>query len=262
MNLINKAKMIRKQYDSNLFDKFHINCYKCDGYCCVGLYFSKMDGFPKDKPAKVPCQYLKKDSLCKIHDELSSRHLKGCLGYDCMGAGQRLKQFVSPLHWYKHQEILDAFLTLFQIHQHLFYLTEASTLIDNPKINDLIQKVETLTYKDILHFDMITYHQEVATILKEITLKINHPSKTILTGKDCSHMDLSYVDLSMSFLIQTNLQHANLYGANFVGADMRDANIKDTDLSQCLFLTQGQINACIGNSKTILPCHLQRPSHW
>lgn len=61
---------------------------------------------------------------------------------------------------------------------------------------------------------------------------------------------------------QTNLEQANLYGANFLGADISDTNICNTDLSECLFLTQIQINSAKGNRNTVLPPYLYKPKLW
>ena len=66
----------------------------------------------------------------------------------------------------------------------------------------------------------------------------------------------------MACLIAADLRGADVYGANFLGADLRDANLGDTDLSQCLFLTQIQLNAARGNKNTRLPAFLQRPAGW
>ncbi|WP_279166746.1 hypothetical protein [Thomasclavelia cocleata] len=70
------------------------NCSKCSGLCCVALFFSKMDGFPKDKKAGQPCNNLLDDFRCKIHTQLEDRNLKGCIGYDCFGAGQHVTQCI------------------------------------------------------------------------------------------------------------------------------------------------------------------------
>lgn len=49
---------------------------------------------------------------------------------------------------------------------------------------------------------------------------------------------------------------------DFIGADLRDANLNGANLSTSMFLTQMQVNSAKGNGKTILPAHIQKPSHW
>ena len=66
----------------------YADCSLCRGLCCRALYFSKLDGFPQDKPCGVSCSYLCSDHTCNIHHELKQKGMKGCLGYDCLGAGQ------------------------------------------------------------------------------------------------------------------------------------------------------------------------------
>lgn len=34
-----------------LWDTMKSDCSKCSGLCCTALYFSKIDGFPKNKEA-------------------------------------------------------------------------------------------------------------------------------------------------------------------------------------------------------------------
>ncbi len=41
-------KMIKKK-DKKLFEEMKIDCKRCFGLCCVALYFSASEGFPKDK---------------------------------------------------------------------------------------------------------------------------------------------------------------------------------------------------------------------
>jgi uncharacterized protein YjbI with pentapeptide repeats len=58
------------------------------------------------------------------------------------------------------------------------------------------------------------------------------------------------------------MEGCSLKGTNFLGADMRDAVIGNTDLSESLFLTQMQVNSARGNSGTLLPEKLTRPTFW
>jgi uncharacterized protein YjbI with pentapeptide repeats len=76
--------------DSSVFKDLKIDCGNCFGFCCVALYFSKVDGFPKDKSSGEPCVNLNSDFTCKVHKDLRKKGLKGCTSYDCFGAGQKV----------------------------------------------------------------------------------------------------------------------------------------------------------------------------
>jgi uncharacterized protein YjbI with pentapeptide repeats len=81
-------------------------------------------------------------------------------------------------------------------------------------------------------------------------------------GKNLKGKDLRTTDLRGAYLIAADLQNSDLRGVDFIGADLRDANLCGANLSTSMFLTQMQINSAKGNDKTILPAHIQPPSHW
>ena len=111
-----------------------IDCEKCSGLCCVALYCMKTDGFPANKEAGTPCKNLMSDFRCAIHSNLVSKNMRGCLAYDCFGAGQKTTQVCYPNRDWKTNpeqanEIFHVFLIVFQLHQMLWYLIEASSFI-------------------------------------------------------------------------------------------------------------------------------------
>ena len=58
--------------------------------------FDKSDEFAIDKPASVVCPKLDAHNKCWIHDRLAKAGFKGCVTYDCLGAGQRVVQELFP----------------------------------------------------------------------------------------------------------------------------------------------------------------------
>ena len=36
-------------------ERLAADCSRCCGLCCTALYFSKAEGFPDDKGARIPC---------------------------------------------------------------------------------------------------------------------------------------------------------------------------------------------------------------
>ncbi|MCF6273731.1 MAG: hypothetical protein L3J37_11190 [Rhodobacteraceae bacterium] len=66
------------------------DCESCAALCCLALAIDSSDMFAFDKPAGEPCQHLKSDFRCGIHDRLHQAGCSGCVRYDCLGAGQRV----------------------------------------------------------------------------------------------------------------------------------------------------------------------------
>ena len=84
----------------------------------------------------------------------------------------------------------------------------------------------------------------------------------IYLGRSFKHKDLSGLDLSSKLLIAANFSHCSFHGTIFLGADTRDADFSHADLSDAVFLSQGQVNAAKGNLNTKLPKHLDYPVTW
>ncbi len=255
-----------------LYNALTIDCQKCCGLCCIALYCTKTDGFPYDKVAGTPCKNLLSDFRCHSHHELIERKLKGCLSYDCFGAGQKVTQIIyKGEDWRKsphcRQQMFEVFHIVTQLHQVLWYLLETYRMSNNQKMQEdirtLIRKNEhmtTLSPNEILMLDIESYRKSVNTILKGINT--SQPKKVDYMGKNFKRANLDGKDFSMSFLIMANLEGCSLKGTNFLGADLRDTNIQNTDLSESIFLTQMQVNAARGNKATQLPKHLTKPTTW
>lgn len=271
-----------KDIDLFIFEPYRINCGSCCGLCCVALYFTKSDGFPKDKKAGIACKNLQTDYKCKVYSQLSKHGLKGCMAYDCFGAGQYITRYIQDLpNWLtipqkEAETIFQAFLVVMRVYQTLWYLSQclilqlprsekeqAKSLIDEG--NALIEiSLERLAVLDPQPFceKANNYLKHICTIFQSYFPNSRKGSSKDYIGKNMKQKNLSGKDFRMSLLIAANLEQSNLYGANFLGSDTRDTNICNTDLSQSLFLTQIQINSAIGNHKTILPPYLHKPEMW
>lgn len=269
------------QYNANSFNEFRIKCDECSGLCCVALYFSKYDGFPADKAAGIPCSHLDNCFRCAIHKELRSKHMKGCLAYDCSGAGQLVTQLYGAENWKSNPcvagEELDVFVKSFYLQQILLYMSEVMTL---QPAEDLWEEANTFSDElhlllksspqEILDFDMEFFRTKVNVLLNKVWTKVKkqvgsskeYKTKKDFMGHNFKKSKLIGCDFSSSLLIAANFEGCDLTGCNFLGADMRDTNIKNADLSESIFLTQGQINAAIGNLNTRIPKHLNLPSVW
>jgi len=276
-----KEKNLRDQSENaygGLLKKLAADCKSCSGLCCVALYCAKTDGFPSDKEAGIPCPNLTRDFRCAVHSDLLSCRFKGCTAYDCFGAGQKVTGLYPGADWRsnpeKAEEIFHVFLKVFQLHQLLWYLTEAYEIAPGARIRgeiaELILQNETMTSwtsDKIAAYDIDDYRARSARALKKTTglLAVSPEGRSRdrnFAGRSFNGGNLEGRDFSMSILIGADLEGCRLRGANFLGADLRDANIKNADLSGALFLTQMQINAARGNRNTKLPRRLSRPPAW
>lgn len=274
--------MIKKEATNKYTDleaALLIDCKKCSGLCCVALYCMKTDGFPENKQAGVPCKHLMADFRCDIHGLLIAKKMKGCLAYDCFGAGQKVTQSCYHNENWKTNpqnadEIFRVFMMVFQLHQIAWYLLAALSFVKEEglkaDIEALIDQNIEMTAgaaAEILAIDITNYKMRADQVLKKVSDLVAADSadgtaQKDYFGKNFKGANLDGRDFSMALMIAANLKACSLKKTNFLGADMRDANIKDTDLSDSIFLTQMQINGAQGNAKTQLPGNLTRPSSW
>jgi uncharacterized protein YjbI with pentapeptide repeats len=264
-----------------LMDKLKSECEKCSGLCCTALFFSKIDGFPKDKIAGIPCVNLLENYQCKIHSQLNQKKMKGCIGYDCFGAGQQVTQVVYKGKTWdafpkQKSEIFDVFLKVYYLHQIRYFLIDSLLNISDVIIKEKIVKLldENIEICDesphrLMAFDVEEHRNKVNTVLKQVCALIqqmynseNNHCPDDYFGKSFIKKNLSGFDLSSKLLIAADFTDCIFRGTIFLGADTRDANFNNADLSGAIFLTQGQINSSKGNSNTKIPSHLFYPPTW
>jgi uncharacterized protein YjbI with pentapeptide repeats len=266
------------------------DCEKCFGLCCVALYFSSMDGFPVNKDAGKPCINLKGDFKCKVHEDLNKKGLKGCIAYDCIGAGQKVAQVTYSGHDWKEnlessKQMFDVFIIMKQFHEMLWYLNEAVRLQYNSSINkdkliEKIDEIENLTHleaESIINLDLTSIRVGVNSLLLQtsefLRKKVNNDKNSLkgkkaiggglnLMGADLRKKDLRGANLSGAFLIASNLRGVDLSWADLIGSDLRDADLSGANLINSIFLTQAQINSAKGDVNTRLPKSLIKPDHW
>jgi uncharacterized protein YjbI with pentapeptide repeats len=281
---------IRIVDNKEIFESLKINCNKCFGLCCIALYFSKSEGFPNNKVAGKPCVNLQSDFNCSVHNNLRQKGLKGCTSYDCFGAGQKVAQVTfNGDDWSKStklaNEMFDSFLIIKQLHEMLWYLTDASTFVfDNHikyEINLMIEETKSLTNLDanlLKNVDIEGHRIKVNSILRQVNTTVkekvssekkgNPKNKKALksgydfVGANLTNTNLIGANFAGALLIASNMSNSNLKGANLIGADLRDADIRGANLEDVIFLTQAQVNTAIGDSNTKLPSSLARPPYW
>lgn len=291
MNYSCKSKKDENLSFSNIsLSNLRAECENCFGFCCVALYFSASEGFPVNKDAGTPCINLQSDFRCSVHKNLRNLGLKGCIAYDCFGAGQKVAQVTYSGHNWRQapetaKQMYEVFLIMHQIHEMLWYLTEAIKLKPahnlQDELNSLLIETEELTLlstDSLLKLDITAHRFKVNTLLKQtselVRNKFRGNQKTPLKrqkilgrgrdfiGKDLTKVNLRGEDLSGAYLIAANLRGVDLSGTDLIGADLRDTDLRGANLTNSIFLTQGQINAAKGDSETKLPTALSKPLHW
>lgn len=282
-----------KNSDSSLnadFTELRADCEKCFGLCCVALYFCASEDFPNDKASGKPCENLQSDFRCSIHESLRKSGYKGCTAYDCFGAGQKVAQVTyGGQDWRKCPEtakqMFDVLLIMSQLHEMIWFLTEALTLQASHSIHEelsrMICETELLTYLKadaLTELDLDTHRNKVNSLLQKVSelvrAKACSTPKPLLRhkkmfagrldfiGADLRKINLKGAELRGAFLMAANLRDVDLSSADLLGADLRDADISGADLSNTIFLTQAQINGAKGNSHTKLPASLTPPTYW
>ncbi|MDD4239227.1 MAG: pentapeptide repeat-containing protein, partial [Desulfotomaculaceae bacterium] len=241
------------------------DCASCFGLCCVALYFSASEGFPIDKDAGQPCLNLQPDFRCCVHNSLRERGLKGCTAYDCFGAGQKVAQVTYGGHDWRQvpesaKQMYEVYLIMRQIHEMLWYLTEALTLQAachiQGELNSMLSETERLTNLTpgaLMELDVAVHRGAVNTLLLKTSELVRAEArrgqkahagrqKTFGRGADLIAADLRRVDLRGAnlrgaYLIAADLRGVDLSGTDFIGADFRDADLRGADLTRSIFLT-------------------------
>ncbi|RUT31738.1 pentapeptide repeat-containing protein [Paenibacillus zeisoli] len=269
----------------------HADCENCFGLCCAALPFAASVDFAVDKDAGQPCQHLRQDFRCGIHDKLRPSGYRGCTVYDCFGAGQQVSQITfGGRDWRTHPEsakqMYEVFPVMWQLHELLWYLNEALSLEPAREIRSDLESAlaETehlteLTPDSLVKLDVAAYRAKINVLLlrtselvredAQLRYKSSQGRKKKSFGRGADLIaaklkgaDLTGANLRGAYLIAADLRGADLRGADLIGADLRDTDLSGANLTGSLFLTQAQVNAAKGDAATKLPSSLVPPAHW
>src|SRR6266851_1431641 len=258
------------------------DCEHCFGLCCVAPGFSASADFAIDKAAGQPCLHLQADFRCGIHNRLRPQGFPGCAVYDCFGAGQKVAQRTfGGRDWRRTPQIAPQMFRVFtimrQLHELLWYLTEALTLEPARSLHGelrlVLDETERFTHMraDALEaLDVTAHRHDVNALLLQASEMARARVRrhaidrraADLTGKDLRGADLRAANLRGAYLIGADLTGADLRSADVTGADFRGADLSGADLTGSLFLTRSQLDAAKGDQATTLPPSLTRPAHW
>lgn len=258
------------------------DCGNCFALCCVALPFTASADFAISKDAGQPCPNLLADFGCGIHARLRGEGFGGCAVFDCFGAGQQVSQVTFAGHDWRRdphtaRSVFDAFAVMRQLHELLWYLTDALRRPAARPVHDelrtAVHRTDELTRagpEELTELDVSAYRAEVNTLLlrtsEHVRATVPGPTRehrnADLIGATLRRVDLRGADLRGAYLIAADVTDTDLTAADLIGADLRDAKLHGCDLSASLFLTQAQVNAAAGDAATALPDRLQRPDHW
>jgi uncharacterized protein YjbI with pentapeptide repeats len=258
------------------------DCERCFGLCCVAHAFLASADFAFDKEDGQPCPNLQPDFRCVIHDRLRQRGFPGCAVYDCFGAGQKVAQVTfGGRDWRQAPEtaplMFEAFEVVRQLHELLWYLTEALTLRQARPLHAELRvardETERLTHRgagDLGELDLAVHRREVEALLLRTSELVRAGARrpaldrrgADLVGRDLRGADLRGADLRGAYLIRADLRGADLRMADLMGADLRAADVRGADLTGGVFLTRPQVEAARGDAGTRLPRSLARPARW
>ncbi|WTU23150.1 pentapeptide repeat-containing protein [Streptomyces sp. NBC_00073] len=258
------------------------DCSNCFALCCVALPFAKSNDFAVNKAAGTPCTNLQQDFRCGIHTRLRDKGFQGCTVFDCFGAGQQVSQVTfGGRDWRAHPgtagSMYEAFPVMRQLHELLFYVTEALTLTAAAPVHAELRRAQTETAQwtaaeadALATLDVGALRGRINTLLLRASelaragapaRKKNHRGADLM-GARLAGADLRGANLRGAYLIAADLSGADLRLADLIGADFRDADLRGADLRDAVFLTQAQLNAARGDTATKIPATLARPAHW
>ncbi len=255
--------------------RLRADCSRCAGLCCVAPAFAASADFAIDKPAGVACPNLREDFRCGIHPQLRERGFPGCTVFDCFGAGQRITRGTfGGRSWREAPELavaqFAALPVVRQLHEALWYLTEAATLTGDSEVRRLAELTERLaggTPDELAGLDVAAHRGRVGKLLARVSEAVRgpgHPDRrgADLIGRDLRRARLRDGSLRGAYLIGADLRGVDLGAADVLGADLRAADVRGADLSRVLFLTQPQVTAARGDMSTRLPVAVSAPPQW
>ena len=153
------------------------DCASCVALCCAAPAFSSSADFAIDKDAGKPCLHLRSDFRCGIHQRIRQEGFPGCAVYDCFGAGQKVAQVTfGGQDWRRAprtaNQMFEVFTIMRQLHELLWYLTEALALQSarslHGELSLALGETERLTHNSpdtLMALDVAAHRRDVNALL-------------------------------------------------------------------------------------------------
>ena len=219
---------------------------RCFGLCCVALPFAASADFAIDKAAGHALPEPP-DGLPLRHPRPAARQgFTGCTVYDCFGAGPEglpghLRRPGLARRPRDRPAMFDVFPVVRQLHELLWYLTEALTPAGGPPaprraapaLDEDRDASPRGTAEEPGALDVGAHRQEVNALLLRTSelVRARSPGRkkdrrgADLMGARLKGADLRGANLRGAYLIAADLSGADLRGADLIGADLRDADL-------------------------------------
>jgi uncharacterized protein YjbI with pentapeptide repeats len=263
-------------------ERLRADCARCAALCCVAPAFARSADFAIDKPAGRPCPNLLADFRCGIHDRLRERGFPGCVVYDCFGAGQQVVQVTFAGRDRRDTPrtaaaMFEAFGVMRQLHELLWYVTEAQTLPAarplRAELAEAYRRIDSVTRAGpdaLTALDLDAEWRATGDLLLRVSHLVRAGARADpierrgadLIGARLAGADLKAANLRGARLIGADLRRADLRLADLVGADLRGADLTGADLTGAVFVTQAQLDSAKGDATTRLGPPLHHPAHW
>lgn len=258
------------------------DCARCFGLCCVALPFDRVGGFPDDKPAGLPCRFLTLDHDCRVHDSLLGRGYRGCVAYECFGAGQQVSQVTfRGRSWRDEPSTAASMFAVFPVaralHEVLRHTVEATgwdlpgpLAADLGALRDEVADRVGLPPDLLLATDVADVRRRAGDLFAAASAHVREGAartaategapygrdrrlraRADLLGADLRGVDARGADLRGALLVAADLRGARLGRADLIGADLRDADLRGADLRGALFLTTPQLASARTDATTL-----------
>jgi uncharacterized protein YjbI with pentapeptide repeats len=238
-------------------DELVADCSRCVGLCCVALPFARSADFAFDKPAAEPCRHLALDDRCTVHATLADRGMRGCIAFDCFGAGQKVTQVTFGGQSWRGggtRAMFAAFGVMRQLHELLVLLDQALDLPEAVNVHGDVRRLrdeiaEATLRADVANIDTAEVRARVGPLLDAASklARTGFPAAqhrgADLVGARLRGTDLRGADLRGALLIGADLRDCDLRRADLLGADLRGADLRGADLAGALFLLGPQLAA-------------------
>lgn len=257
------------------------DCSRCFALCCVAYPFARSADFAFEKAPESPCRNLGGDDRCTVHEDLLDRGMRGCVTYDCHGAGQQVSQVtMRGRSWREDVGVMRTTFAVFPVvralHELLWLLADALVVPAAAPWRERLQAAYDATEElaaaspDVLvAVDLQARRRGVDELLQAVSTaaRATVPGaptlrRADLSGHDLRHRRLVGADLRGAVLIEADLRGADLRSADLIGADLRGADVRGADLSAALFLAAYQVASARGDVSTRISAALPRPTHW